>query len=62
MDGREEAMLLCLFSAVVFLLIRVEAADEDDVKAGTEHDVIVLPELPGFGHTCCLHRLQHSSQ
>lgn len=35
-DGRGEAMLLCWFWAVAFPLIWSEAADEDDVKAGTE--------------------------
>lgn len=56
-----DAMLLWFLSGV-FLLIPLEAADEDDVKAGTEHDLIhvefSLPP-PAVGHMHSLNRLQH---
>lgn len=56
-------MLLWFFSGVVLLLIPSEAADENDVKAGTEHDLInmefSLPP-PSVAHMHSLDRLQHS--
>lgn len=36
-------MLLWLLSAVVLLLIPLEAADEDDARAGTQHPLGVQP-------------------
>lgn len=56
-------MLLWFLSGVVLLLIPLEAADEDDVKAGSEHDLIhmefSLPP-PSVAHVRSPNRLQHS--
>lgn len=55
-------MLLWFLSGVVLLLIPLEAADEDDVKAGTEHELIHMecsPPPPSVGHMHSLNRLQH---
>lgn len=61
--GRGDAMLLWFFSGVLLLLIPLEAADEDDVKAGTEHDLIYMEfslPPPSVAHMHSLDRLQHS--
>lgn len=53
-------MLLWAVLAVVFLLIPSEAADEDDVRAGTQHALVrARPASPRVGS---LHRLQHGGQ
>lgn len=58
-------MLPCLFWAVMFLLIQLEAAEEEDVRAGmwsfpsmqrSQCHLLALPD------TCRLYRLQHCGQ